>query len=213
MYIPDSFAERNVSKLHDFVTANSFATLVSVGSTHPANGGEPFASHLPLLCDRTVGQHGQLVGHMAAANPQWRHLDGQKVLVIFSGPHAYISPTWYESDNAVPTWNYVAVHVVGTVRIERDPTRLGEIVRAFVEFYEAGMPEPWSLDLAEPAYIARLLDAIVGFTIEIDRIEGKWKLSQNHLPERRESVIRGLQSLGGAERIRIASLMAETIDK
>ncbi len=112
MYIPSSFAERNVSKLHDFVTANSFATLVSANSPRSNNGGEPQASHLPLLCDRTFGPLGQLVGHMATANPHWRQLDGEKVLAIFAGPHAYISPTWYETDNAVPTWNYVAVHVV-----------------------------------------------------------------------------------------------------
>ena len=99
------------------------------------------------------------------------------------------------------------------VRIERDPTRLGEIVRAYVEFYEATMPDPWRLDSAEPDFIAQLLDAIVGFTIEIERIEGNWKLSQNHLPERRESVIRGLQSLGGEDRVQIANLMAEPIDK
>jgi transcriptional regulator len=213
MYIPASFAERDVPKLHDFVTANSFATLVSSSSPMPDNGGEPLASHLPLLCDRTAGPLGGLIGHMATANPHWRQLDGEKALAIFTGPHAYISPTWYETANSVPTWNYVAVHVVGTVRIVRDPMRLREIVRAYVEFYEASMPNPWSLDSADPDFITRLLDAIVGFTIEIERIEGKWKLSQNHLPERRESVIRGLRSLGGAERIRTASLMAETIDK
>jgi len=213
MYIQASFAERNVNKLHDFVTANSFATLVSTSLPQSDNGGEPLASHLPLLCDRTAGPLGKLVGHMAAANPHWRDLDGEKVLAIFSGPHAYISPTWHETANSVPTWNYVAVHVVGTARIERDPIRLAEIVRAYVEFYEASMPAPWSLDSADPDFIARLLDAIVGFTIEIERIDGKWKLSQNHPPERRESVIRGLRSLGGAERIRTASLMAETIDK
>ncbi len=213
MYIPASFAERNLSKLHDFVTANSFATLVSASSHQPGNFSEPLASHLPLLCDRRAGPLGRIVGHMAAANPHWRDLDGQKVLAIFSGPHAYISPTWCETDNAVPTWNYVAVHVVGTVRIERDPTRLDEIVRAYVEFYEATMPDPWRLDSAEPDFVARMLDAIVGFTIEIERIEGKWKLSQNHQPERREMVIRGLQALGGEDRVRIANLMAETIDK
>jgi transcriptional regulator len=213
MYIPDSFAERDVSKLHDFVIANSFATLVSAGSSHPDIGGEPLASHLPLLCERHTGPLGRIVGHMAAANPHWRNLDGEKVLAIFTGPHCYISPTLDKTANSVPTWNYVAVHVVGTVHIERDPVRLREIVQAYVEFYEASMPEPWSLDTADSDFIARLLGAIVGFTIEIERIEGKWKLSQNHSPERRESVILGLQSLGGTERMRTASLMAETIEK
>lgn len=212
MYIPASFAENDLDRLHEFITDNSFATLVSGGSRQPGADGEPLASHLPLLGDRLSGSQGRLIGHMAAANPHWRRLEGETVLAIFTGPHAYISPAWCETANAVPTWNYVAVHVYGTARIERDPQRLGEIVREYVEFYESTMPQPWSLDAAEPGFIAPLLEAIVGFTIDIERIEGKWKLSQNHPSVRRESVIRGLRSVGGADRERIAQLMAETID-
>jgi len=211
MYIPDNFAEDDLDKLHAFISANSFATLVSAGR-RTGDAGEPLASHLPLLCDRSASPRGRLIGHMAAANPHWRDLDGEQVLAMFTGPHAYISPAWQATVNSVPTWNYVAVHVLGTARIERDPRRLEEIVRAYVDFYEATMPQPWSLDAADPDYIAQLLGAIVGFTIEIDRIEGKWKLSQNHAPERREAVIRGLRSLGGWDRERIAQLMAETLD-
>jgi transcriptional regulator len=99
MYVPTAFAETDEDKLHQFIETYSFGLLVS---TH---GGEPFATHLPFILDRHAGSHGTLVGHMARANPHWHDLEGQMVLAIFSGPHAYISPTWYESENVVPTWN------------------------------------------------------------------------------------------------------------
>jgi len=212
VYIPASFAETDLGTLHDFITAHSFATLVSAAADPPGHSPDLIASHLPLLCHRETGSHGQLVGHLAAANPHWQRLEGSNVLSIFSGPHAYISPTWFEPAAAVPTWNYVAVHVYGRVRIERNPQRLAEIVAAFVEFYEAAMPSPWKLEALDPDFLAKLLDAIVGFTIDIERLEGKWKLSQNHTVERRESAIKGLKSLGGENRERTAEWMAATID-
>src|SRR5262245_24231491 len=98
MYFPASFAETDPGKLHDFIEQHSFGTLVSQVD------GLPFATHLPFLLERTSGPHGTLVGHTAQANPQWRELAGQTTLAIFSGPHAYISPTWYEAEQVVPTW-------------------------------------------------------------------------------------------------------------
>src|SRR3954469_15609634 len=111
MYIPAAFAERDLTKLHDFIEQHSFGLLVSQVD------GLPFASHLPFLLDRTAGPHGTLIGHMARANPQWRTLAGQMALVVFSGPHAYVSPTWYEAANTVPTWNYAAVHATGRAEV------------------------------------------------------------------------------------------------
>src|SRR4051794_14312849 len=111
MFIPTAFNESDQNKLHKFIQAHSFGLLIS---THQ---NEPFATHLPLLLERDVGPHGCLVGHMARANPQWHDLEGQQALVVFSGPHAYISPTWYEAANVVPTWNYVAVHAYGICRL------------------------------------------------------------------------------------------------
>src|ERR1700677_1757380 len=102
MYIPTAFAESDPTKLHDFIEQHSFGLLVSQVD------GQLFASHLPFLLERTTGSHGCLVGHMARANPQWKQITGQNSLVVFSGPHAYISPTWYESEQVVPTWNYAA---------------------------------------------------------------------------------------------------------
>jgi transcriptional regulator len=205
MYIPKSFAETDQKRLHEFIGAHSFATLVSQDSA------EPCASHLPLLLDVDAGSHGRLIGHMARANPQWEQADGQRVLAIFHGPHAYISPTWYEAVNVVPTWNYVAVHVYGTLRLQADRGRLLEIVRQYVEYYESDLPQSWSVDTAERHFIDGLLDAIIGFEIDIDRIEGKWKLNQNHDETRRKKVIQGLRESGGENQRQIAELMSQTL--
>jgi hypothetical protein len=134
MYIPTAFAEPDLSKLHDFIDQHSFGLLVSQVD------GLPFASHLPLLLERTAGPHGTLVGHMARANPQWREAVGKTVLAIFSGPHAYISPTWYEAEQVVPTWNYTAVHAYGKVETIEDEGALLDIVQKTVRVYEQAMP-------------------------------------------------------------------------
>ena len=143
MYIPAAFAETDLTKLHDFIEQNSFGLLVSQVD------GLPFATHLPFLLERTAGPHGTLVGHMARANPQWREAGGQTALAIFSGPHAYISPTWYEAEQVVPTWNYTAVHAYGRVQIIEDEDALLDIVQRSVRVYEQAMPRPWSFDGSE----------------------------------------------------------------
>lgn len=207
MYVPPAFAETDQHKLHEFIEHHSFATLVS------HDGDETVASHLPFLLNRQDGAHGRLIGHMARANPQWKHTDGLRVLAIFTGPHAYISPTWYEAEAVVPTWNYVTVHVYGTFRLDDRRIRRLEIVRRYVDSYEATMDPPWSLENADDDFIDSLLDAIVGFTIDIERIEGKWKLNQNHDPMRQIKVIRALREAGGEDRKRIAELMSDTMEE
>src|SRR3954454_15754742 len=181
MYVPPHFAENDLSKLHDFIEAYSFGLLVSQVD------GLPFATHLPFLLDRTAGAHGTLVGHMARANPQWREAASQTALAIFSGPHAYISPSWYEAEQVVPTWNYAAVHAYGRAEIIQAEDALLEIVRKTVRVYERAMPRPWSFDASGP-FVKRLLAQIVGFRIEIETVEGKFKLNQNHTVERRRKV-------------------------
>jgi transcriptional regulator len=193
MYNPASFAVDDRTKLHDFIAQHSFATLVSF------DGTTPFASHIPLLIDRDAGTHGRLVGHVARANPQWKHAAERQVLAIFHGPHAYVSPAWYEAANVVPTWNYVAVHASGTLRIVEQRDELRQIVARMVDVYESSQ---------DAGFIDRLLESIVGFTIEIERLAGKWKLSQNHPPERREKVRLALQQSGRAEDQQLAALMA-----
>jgi transcriptional regulator len=200
MYIPAAFAERDLTRLHDFIERHSFGLLVSQVDALP------FATHLPFLLDRTAGPQGALVGHVARANPQWREAAGQTVLAIFSGPHAYISPTWYEAEQVVPTWNYTAVHTYGRIQIIEDKDALLEIVQKTVRLYESAMPQPWSFD-SSGTFAERMLAQIVGFRIEIDKIEGKWKLNQNQPVERREKVIQALQQLKGDQNAEAVAAM------
>jgi len=206
MYMPTAFQETDLTTLHRFIEQHSFALLCSA-----VEDGTPFASHLPLLLDRQAAPLGVLVGHMARANPQWRHADGKPVLAVFSGPHAYVSPAWYGTEQVVPTWNYVVVHATGVLRPIHDRDALLAIVRQTVSVYEGARSRPWQL--GEPDdFLERMLRAIVGFRIEIAGIEGKWKLSQNHSRSRREGVMRGLREEGGDDAAIIAGLMEQTGD-
>jgi transcriptional regulator len=200
MYIPAAFAETDLPKLHDFIERHSFGLLVSQVD------GAPFATHLPFLLERTSGPHGTLVCHVARANPHWQQANGQTALAIFSGPHAYVSPTWYEAEQVVPTWNYTAVHTYGPVQVIEDETTLLEIVREMVRVFEQAMPRPWTFDCSS-TFVKRLLGQIVGFRIPIEKIEGKFKLNQNHPVERRQKVVRALQQRGDENSLAVAALM------
>ena len=204
MYIPPAFAETDLAKLHDFIEQNSFGLLVSQVED------KPFATHLPFLLDRNAGPQGTLIGHVARANPHWQHFAMQTVLAVFSGPHAYISPTWYEAENVVPTWNYLAVHVYGQITAIEDESSLLEIVQNLVSVYERNMPEPWSLD-PSANFSKRMLAQIVGFRIGITKIEGKFKLNQNHPAERRQKVVLALRTRGGENAEAIAAAVQRTI--
>src|ERR1700738_2834253 len=188
MYIPKAFEVTDLSTLHEFIETYSFGTLVTVA------GEQPVATRLPLILDRTRGRNGSLLGHVARANPQWRSFDGDRqCLVMFDGPHAYISPSWYATSPAVPTWNYAAVHVYGIPRPFHEAGQLAALVERLVDIYEAGMPQPWPGTL--PAdFKASMLKAIVGFAIEIDRIEDKFKMGQNRPVEDRIGTVARLES-------------------
>ncbi|QDU20106.1 FMN-binding negative transcriptional regulator [Urbifossiella limnaea] len=204
MYVPPHFAETDQDKLHDFINSHSFGLLVS------QLGGVPFATHLPFLLDRAAGPCGTLVGHVARGNPHWQDLGGAAALAVFSGPHAYVSPTWYEAEPAVPTWNYLAVHATGRTELIDARDELRDIVRRSVAVYESGMPRPWQFD-ADSAYVDRLLAGIVGFRLRIGRLEGKWKLNQNHPAERRAKVIRALEAAGGENGLAVAAAMRQML--
>jgi transcriptional regulator len=152
-----------------------------------------------------------LVGHIARTNPHWHDLEGQRVLAVFSGPHAYVSPTRYEAENIVPTRNYVAVHADGICQLNEDTDIRGSILAATVGTYEKSMPTPWSID-NESDYIQTLAKAVVGFRIEIIRLEWKCKLNQNHLPERREKVVRALRQFDDPDAREIVRLMGEMLE-
>jgi transcriptional regulator len=147
-----------------------------------------------LLPER--GPYGTLHGHCARANPQWRSFGEGEVLVVFHGPHAYVSPSWYAEPVNVPTWNYVAVHAYGTARPMETPRELRALLQALVDHHESGFAQPWRMELPED-YLADRMRAIVGFEIPIARIEGKFKLSQNRPPADRRSVARELAHAGG----------------
>ena len=200
MYIPAHFAQRDLAAQHEAIERYSFARLVSIA------GGELTASHVPLLLNRSGGSHGTLLGHMARANSQWRDAVGHDVLAIFSGPHAYISPSWYESTQVVPTWNYVAVHAYGRLQLLEDRTEVELLLARMVALYEAGQPQPWRIN--EPAeFVERMLKQIVAFRIPITRLEGKWKLNQNRPADQRQRVINVLSQRSDENSQAIAQLM------
>ncbi|MCF7788431.1 MAG: FMN-binding negative transcriptional regulator [Prosthecobacter sp.] len=172
MYTPAHFQIDDRDTLNAFMRQHSFATIV----TH--DGKVPHATHMPVLLNPTQGSHGCLLSHMARANPQWRHFTDSEVLVIFTGPHAYISPAWYATEPAVPTWNYTAVHAYGIPRIVTQHDRFSQMLHDLVEFYEAERPNRWHGTLP-PEFRDGLMKGIVGIEIEITRLEGKFKLSQN----------------------------------
>lgn len=206
MYTPPAFAEHDVTTLHTMMRRYSFASLICCA----ADG--PVVSHLPLLLDESVGPNGCLMGHMARANPQWKACANQSVLAVFSGPHAYISPTWYAESSVVPTWNYVAVHARGCLRVVENQAETHRILEDYVTTYERSMPQPWSTDGQDSSFFDRLAEAVVAFTIPIESLQGKQKLSQNHSVERQRRVIRGLQARGAGDDAAIAALMRHNLD-
>lgn len=189
MYTPPAFREDDRASIHAAMRAAPFATLVTCG----AEGliGTP----LPLLLDPGEGEFGTLVGHVARANPQWRG-GTTEGLAIFTGPNAYVTPSWYatkaETGKVVPTWNYVAVHASGPVEFFEDAGRLLDVVTRLTDLHEAARPEPWAVSDAPEAFVQSQLRGIVGLRMRIARLEGKRKLSQNRPAADRAGVVAGL---------------------
>jgi transcriptional regulator len=204
MFVPPAFAVSDLPKLHQFITQNSFGLVVSQVD------GVPFATHIPILLRRAEGEYGTLAGHFARANPQWRQLAGQTALVIFAGPHAYVSPTWYEAENMVPTWNYTAVHAYGRIELIDAGEPLLDILKESVQVYERAMPQPWVFE-GTGTFTERLMEQIVGFRMVIEKIEGKFKLNQNHPAERRHRVVGALERQGDENSRAVAKLMRDTL--
>jgi transcriptional regulator len=203
MYLPAHFTVADRARLAAVIHEHSFATVVT------QDGGAPFASHVPVLFFPERGAQGVLAAHVARANPHWRHLTGDReALVIFQGPHAYVSPAWYRTAPAVPTWNYVAVHAYGRPRLLETESELEALLQATVGKYESAMPSPWRAELP-PEFRSRQLKAIVGFEIDITRLEGKFKLNQNRPREDIAGVIRELSASERASDREVAALMAE----
>lgn len=218
VYNPRSFRVDDLPRLHALIRDYSFGVLFS----HDGDG--PVASHLPFMVDPDRGPHGTLIAHMARANPQWKSWTPEtRVLAVFQGPHAYISPAWYREQETVPTWNYATVHVTGTPRLILEPDLLRPMVEALLEIHEnapvpgtGGPPRapdgvPWDAALME-AVMETELKAIAGFEIPIDRIEGKFKLSQNRSPEDQAGVADALARSDDPMMRDVAGIMKRNLD-
>ncbi|MFL6516300.1 MAG: FMN-binding negative transcriptional regulator [Chthoniobacterales bacterium] len=200
MYVPpfNRVAER--SQIVDFIAKHGFATVISKDEAGLT------ASHLPVLWDEDGTEWGTLRSHMARANSQWHHfISGEEVLCIFHGPHAYISPSCYVMQHTVPTWNYAAAHVYGVPKVT-DESALRQVVYDTTDKYESGMPQPWKIPLTEQE-IAPMLKAIVGFSIEITRVEAKFKLGQNRSVEDQEKMLCGLKHSGDPGSVELAKFI------
>ena len=183
MYIPAPNRVEDREKINTFIHAHAFATLITNAD------GQTTASHLPVLFDEGANT---LRSHMARANGQWKQFaSSDEVLCIFHGPHAYISPSWYVQQHTVPTWNYAVVHVYGKPSLV-DETELKRIVLDTTAKFESAMPQPWKIPLSENE-MAQMLKAIIGFTIDIVRVEAKFKLGQNRSREDQEKMLNSLQ--------------------
>ncbi|MBX9756761.1 MAG: FMN-binding negative transcriptional regulator [Pseudomonadaceae bacterium] len=193
MYIPAAFQQHDLAQLHGLIRQQPLASLIS----HSAAGLQ--ASHLPLWLAADEGEFGTLYGHFARANPQWQELAaGTEVLAIFTGAEGYISPSWYpskaEHGKAVPTWDYQSVHAYGQIEVFEDAERLLQLLGRLTAQHENRQSQPWAITDAPRAYIDKMLRAIVGFSLPIQRLEGQWKLSQNRSTADRAGVRQALSA-------------------
>jgi transcriptional regulator len=208
VYIPDAFRQDSPQRLHGFVRQHSFGTLVTVA---PGADGIvlPTANHLPFLLDAARGPNGVLRAHLARANPQWRLFrPDREVLVIFTGPHAFVSSAWYERPaEMVPTWNFTAVHAYGKPRLVDQETGVFELLRDLMAAYQPESAPP-SVDPPDEALRAKVR-GIVAFEVEVTRWEGKFKLSQNRTPGDRRRVREALADRGTPDDLAVANLMVD----
>jgi transcriptional regulator len=209
VYIPPHFNEERVDVLHQLIREHGLATLVTYGASGL------LASHVPLVLDTSDagGTYGTLRGHLSRANQQWRDYSPDvQALAIFAGPQHYISPTWYpaktEHGKVVPTWNYIVIHAYGRLETYDDRESLLANVEALTTHHEASRPEPWKVADAPASYIDAQLKGIVGISLRIDRLEGKWKISQNRSAADQASVAAALRESGSDASV----AMAETMD-
>ena len=212
MYLPKHFAEPSVEVMHDLIRAHPLSTLI----TMTADGIE--ANHIPLFLSAQPGPFGTLYGHVARANPLWQiYQKDCEILAVFSGPNAYISPTWYatkkEHGKVVPTWNYAVTHAYGTLRVIDDAVWLRSHLTALTANNEANLPTPWAVEDAPHDYTEKMISAVVGIEITITRLIGKWKVSQNQSTQNRATVIEALNASGGAQAVSMAMLIRDAAKK
>jgi transcriptional regulator len=200
MYVPKAFREQRTGVLHRAMRDIGAAAIVGQGADSLV------ATHAPIELDPEPAPLGTLRFHCARANPQAQAIgDGRELLLIFQGPQGYVTPSWYPTKQitgkVVPTWNYVAIHAYGSASVIEDPARLRSHLAALTSRHEGDSAQPWAIDDAPADFIDAMCRGIVGFEVGLDRIEGKWKMSQNRPPEDRAGVVDGLRARGrGADR-------------
>jgi transcriptional regulator len=199
MYQPAPHREERLEVQHALIRAHPLGTLITVGA------GGLIANPVPFILNATASPMGLLQAHIARANPQWRDHDPSiAALVIFQGPQAYVTPSWYktkeETGKVVPTWNYVTVHAYGHMTVNEDRAWLLSQITALTNAMEKSRARPWSVTDAPASFVEALLEQIVGIEIPITRIEGKWKLSQNRPQADYDGVVAGLSASAAAER-------------
>jgi transcriptional regulator len=206
MYQVAAFREERIDVMHALIRAHPLAVLVT------SAGGALEANHLPLLIDPLPSPQGTLRGHVARANPLWKQRHDGEVLAVFQGPQVYVTPSWYpekrETGKVVPTWNYAVVHAHGPLIIHDDRDWLRDLVSRLTSQQEVGLPQPWGINDAPADYIERMLGAIVGIEIPVQRIEGKWKVSQNRNDRDRAGVADGLAQLADPQAQAMAGLVS-----
>jgi transcriptional regulator len=208
MYIPRHNEEKRVSVMHSLMVSRPLGTLITLGSSGL------FASHIPMILEDDGSQFGVLKGHISRANTQWRDfVSTVDALAIFAGDQHYITPTWYpgtkEHGKEVPTWNYVVVHAYGSLKVIQDEQWLRTNVEKLTNIHEAGSPVPWRVSDAPEDFIKSQLKGIVGLEMPIQRLEGKWKVSQNRTEQDRNGVIDGLAKLNTPESLAMKALVEE----
>ena len=206
MYQPEHHREDDPGVQHALIRAHPLGLLVTTGK------GGLEANPIPFVLDAAAGPQGVLKGHLARANRQWRDFDRSiAALVVFQGAEAYITPSWYatkvETGKVVPTWNYAIVQVYGALRVIEDADWLRRQIDALTLAQEGRRPEPWQVADAPEPFVAAMLRGIVGIEIEIARIEGKWKVSQNRPEADRDGVVAGLTGEGSAPAAAMAGLV------
>ena len=195
MYIPNNIKTQDITKAHDLIDEFGFGVLVS---------GALEGTHIPMVLHRNEGEYGVLYSHFAKANPHWKVLEGQEVLVIFSGPHSYSSPSWYAHAPAVPTWNYAAVHALGTVAL-LDGEQTLAVVEEVVRQYEPALLVDRSIITNE--YRDKLLSGIVGFKVQLSSIQCKLKLGQQRAKDDQSGVYHALEHSAQVDANQLARYM------
>jgi transcriptional regulator len=208
MYIPRHNEEKRVSVMQALIISQPLGTLVTLGPSGL------FASHIPMILEADGSEFGVLKGHISRANPQWRDLvPTVDALAIFTGHQHYITPTWYpgtkEHGKEVPTWNYVVVHAYGPLNIIQDEHWLLTNVEKLTNIHEAASPSPWKVSDAPQDFIKSQLKGIIGLELPVQRLEGKWKVSQNRTERDRAGVVDGLATLNTPESLAMKALVEE----